>query len=44
VLTIIDTFSRFSSGLEARFAFHGADVVEILERVGREVNSMPLRM
>jgi putative transposase len=34
---IIDTFSRFSPGIEPRFNFRGADVVEVLERVGREV-------
>jgi putative transposase len=37
VLTIIDTFSRFSPPIEPRFNFRGADVVEVLERVGREV-------
>jgi transposase InsO family protein len=37
VLTIIDTFSRFSPAVEPRFNFCGADVVEVLERVGREV-------
>ena len=37
VLTIVDTFSRFSPALEPRFAFRGADVVEVLERVGREI-------
>ena len=37
VLTIVDTFSRFSPALEPRFGFRGADVVEILERVGREL-------
>jgi|HubBroStandDraft_6_1064221.scaffolds.fasta_scaffold167775_3 transposase InsO family protein len=36
VLTIIDTFSRFSPAIEPRFNFRGADVVEVLERVGRE--------
>jgi putative transposase len=36
VLTIIDTFSRFSPALEPRFTFRGADVVEVLERVGRQ--------
>jgi putative transposase len=39
VLTIVDTFSRFSPAIEPRFNFHGADVVEVLERVGREVGS-----
>ena len=33
VLTIVDTFSRFSPALEPRFTFRGADVVEVLERV-----------
>ena len=37
VLTIVDTFSRFSPALEPRFTFRGADVVEVLGRVGREV-------
>jgi putative transposase len=37
VLTIVDTFSRFSPALEPRFTFRGADVVEMLERVGREM-------
>ena len=37
VLTIVDTFSRFSPALEPRFSFRGADVVEVLERVGREI-------
>lgn len=36
VLTIVDTFSRFSPGLDVRFNFRGADVVETLERVGAE--------
>ena len=35
VLTIVDTFSRFSPALEPRFTFRGADVVEMLERVCR---------
>ena len=35
VLTIVDTFSRFSPAIEPRFNFRGADVVEVLERVGR---------
>ena len=32
VLTIVDTFSRFSPALEPRFTFPGADVVEVLEQ------------
>lgn len=37
VLTIVDTFSRYAPAIEPRFSFRGADVVEVLERVGREV-------
>lgn len=37
VLTIVDTFTRFSLALEPRFTFRGADVVDVLERVGRQV-------
>jgi hypothetical protein len=36
VLTIADTFSRFSPAIEPRFTCRGADVVEVLERVGRQ--------
>ena len=36
-LTIVDTFSRFSLALEPRFTFRGANVVDVLEKVGREV-------
>ena len=37
MLTIVDTFSRFSPALIPRISFRGTDVVEVLERVGREV-------
>ena len=37
VLTIVDMFSRFSPALEPRFTLRGADVVEVLERVGRRM-------
>ena len=37
VLTTVDTFSRFSPALEPRFTFRGADVVEVLVRVRRQV-------
>lgn len=37
VLTIVDTFSRFSPALEPRFTFRGADVAAVLEKVGRQV-------
>ena len=36
-LIIVDTFSRFSPTLGRRFSFRDADVVEVLERVGREM-------
>jgi putative transposase len=36
VLTIIDTFSRFSPAFEVRFSYRGSDVVETLERVARQ--------
>jgi putative transposase len=36
VLTIVDTFSRFSPAIEPRFTFRGADVVEVLERIGHQ--------
>ncbi len=34
VLTIVDTFSRFSPALEPRFTFRGADVIEVLKESG----------
>jgi putative transposase len=37
VLTVIDTFSRFSPALAARFSYRGEDVVTTLERVCRTV-------
>jgi putative transposase len=37
VVTIVDIFSRFSPALEPRLTFRGTDVVEILERVCKEV-------
>jgi putative transposase len=37
VLTIVDTFTRFVPAIEPRFGFRAADVVEVLERVGRQV-------
>ena len=36
ILTIVDTFTRFSPAVEARFRFKGADVVETLERVRQQ--------
>lgn len=37
VLTVVDTFSRFSPALDARFSYRGEDVVATLERVCRTV-------
>ncbi len=37
VLTVVDTFSRFSPALDARFSCRGEDVVATLERVCRTV-------
>jgi putative transposase len=37
VLTIVDTFFGLSPALEPLLSFRSADVVEVLERVGREV-------
>jgi putative transposase len=37
VLTIVNTFSRFSPALTPQFNFRGADVVEVLEKVGRDM-------
>ena len=39
VLTVIDTFSRLSPALDARFRYRGEDVVTTLERVCRTVGS-----
>ena len=37
VLTIVDTFSRFSPALDARFSYRGEDVVATLEGVCSEI-------
>jgi putative transposase len=37
VLTVVDTFTRLSPAIEVRQQFRGADVVDILERVSREI-------
>jgi putative transposase len=37
VLTVVDTFSRFSPAVDARFSYKGEDVVQTLERVCRQV-------
>lgn len=36
MLTIVDTFSRYSPAVDPRFSYRGEDVVETLERVCRE--------
>ena len=36
VLTVVDTFTRFSPAIEPRFSFRAAEGVEVLERVGRQ--------
>jgi len=37
ILTIVDTFSRFSPAVDPRFNYRGEDVVQALERICREV-------
>jgi putative transposase len=37
VLTIVDTFTRLSPAIDVRQSYRGGDVVDTLDRVGREV-------
>ena len=37
ILTVVDTFSRFSPVIDARFSYRGEDVVATLDRVCRKV-------
>ena len=37
VLTVVDTFSRFSPVIDAKFSYRGEDVVMTLERVCRQI-------
>ena len=37
VLTVVDTFSRYSPAIVPRFRFRAADLVEVLERVCSEI-------
>lgn len=37
VLTVVDTFSRFSPTIDARFSYRGEDVVQTLEQVCQDV-------
>ena len=36
VLTIVDTFTRYAPAIEPRFGYRAGDVIDVLERVGRE--------
>jgi hypothetical protein len=36
VLTIVDTFTRYAPAIEPRFGYRAGDLIEVLERVGRE--------
>ena len=38
VLTIVDTFSRFSPATDPRFSYRGEDVVQKLERISGKVD------
>ena len=35
ILTVVDTFSRFSPAIVPKFGFRAPDVIEVLEQVGR---------
>ena len=37
ILTVVDTFSRFSPAIVPRFSFRAPDVIAVLERVGQEI-------
>jgi putative transposase len=37
ILTVVDTFSRFSPSIDPRFSYRGEDVVQALERVCGEI-------
>lgn len=37
ILTIIDTYSRYSPGIDPRFTYRGEDVVRTLEHICRQV-------
>jgi len=37
ILTVVDTFSRFSPAVDARSSYRGEDVVQTLERICRQV-------
>lgn len=39
VLTVVDTFSRFSPVIDARFSYRGEDVVATLDEACRKVDS-----
>jgi putative transposase len=37
VLTVVDTFSRYSPAIDPRFSYRGEDVVQVLEKVCAEI-------
>jgi len=37
ILTVIDTYSRFSPAIDPRFSYRGEDVVQTLERVCKSI-------
>lgn len=37
ILTVVDTFSRFSPAIDPRFSYRGEDVVQALERICCEI-------
>ena len=37
ILTVVDTFSRFSPAIDPRFSYRGEDVVSTLERVCKTI-------
>jgi putative transposase len=37
ILTVVDTFSRFSPAIDARYTYRGEDVVQTLEKVCKRV-------
>lgn len=41
ILTVIDTFSRFSPAVDARFSYRGEDVVKTLDQVCRGGGRIP---
>jgi putative transposase len=44
ILTVVDTFSRFSPSIDPRFSYRGEDVVQALERVCGEIGYPTIRV